>query len=223
MIQRHPVEAAWAVLVVGVPGLILGLAGWLTLGPVAGAVAVALYLGVAVWWAAGLGRRALRSEAARPLTVDAAPRLFNLVHGLSHDLDMAVPTLWTLPDSGANALVCRGRGGPALALAPAVYEDFTRTELEAVVAHCLARLATPGEVRRASLSAGLGGIAGPLTPTRDLSEDVRAVSITRYPPALASAIEKCEPQGGRFSPLWFVPDGTRYPSPTDRAEALRDL
>lgn len=221
--KRHPVEGAWAALVVGVPGLALALAGWVLVGPVAALAAGVVYVAAAIWWMVGLGRRALSSEAARPLDAEAAPRLFNLVRGLAKDLDIAAPSLWSLPNSGPNALVCRAGRRHALALAPAVYQDFTRTELEAVVAHCLARLASPGEIARASLSAGLGSLAGPLTPSRDLSEDIRTAAITRYPPALATAIERCEPRGDRFAPLWFVPRGTRYPSPADRAEALRDL
>ncbi|MDQ3954575.1 MAG: hypothetical protein M3285_03385 [Actinomycetota bacterium] len=221
--RRHPVEGAWAALVLGVPGLILVVGGWLLVGPVAALVVGAIYVASVMWWIGGLGRRALSSEGAQPLNAGTAPRLFNLVRGLAKDLDIAAPALWVLPNSGPNAFVCRAGRGHALALAPAVYEDFTRTELEALVAHCLARLASSGEVTRASLSAGLGGLAGPLIPSRDLSEDIRAAALTRYPPALATAIERCEPRGGRFAPLWFVPRGTRYPSPTARAEALRDL
>jgi hypothetical protein len=54
-------------------------------------------------------------------------------------------------------------------------------------------------------------------------DDVAAAAVTRYPPALASAIEKADPRGGKCGPLWFVPDKPLGRTPAERVDALGDL
>ncbi|MDQ3986162.1 MAG: M48 family metalloprotease [Actinomycetota bacterium] len=215
------VEYAWAAVLIGGPGLVLGVAaGWL-IAPAAG-VAVALAYGLAVaLWMGMQGRRVLRKLGARPLEKSEAPRVVNLARGLARDIGIGEPTLWLIDDPEANALVCRA-GGNALAVTQGLLERFTRTELEAVLAHCMLRLAG-GDLTRAALASALGGLAGPLAPHRDLAEDSSAAALTRYPPALASAIGKCKARDTGWGAYWFVPLGTRFPSAAKRIQALTDL
>ena len=118
-------------------------------------------------------------------------------------------------------MVCRARGD-ALAVTRALLEGFTRTELEAVVSHCLVRLNSV-DLDRASLSVALGPLGSGSIPTVGDRDDVAAAAVTRYPPALAAAIEKAEPRSGRYAAFWFVASGRSHRSASERAAALRDL
>ena len=215
------VEYAWAAVLLGGPGLILGLGGaWLSGPAVGAAVAVVYVIGVGLW--IGIqGRRLLRRLGARPLLGEEAPRGVSRARGISEDVGIPHPELWVVSDATPNALVCRAGGG-AVVVSRGLLERFTRTELEAVIAHCMLRLADPGLVR-ASVAAALGGLAGPLVPHRDLAEDSSAAALTRYPPALANAIGKCEPRDDKWGSFWFVPAGSRFPSAQRRIRALADL
>ena len=152
-----------------------------------------------------LVKRALKDAAARALDEDAYPRARNIIDGLAPRVG------WTDVDAYAfdgppNAFT--GRTDRAVvALSLELLESFTRTELEAVVAHCLVRSAEAG--RRATR---IG-----------FADDVRAVAVTRYPPALASALAKATPYVGRFAPLYLVAESPSHRSVADRVAALHDL
>jgi hypothetical protein len=186
------------------------------LGPGAGiAAAVASTVATAVWFRAQ-GRRALRAADAAPLLPGSAPRLENIARGLAADLGVTVPPLWLLPDGGVNALVCRS----GVALPRAALDSLTRTELEAVVAHCLIRLRRSALIR-AELASALGrsSLLGPVVTSAD---DVRAAALTRYPPALASALAKSDAER-RSGPFWLAAAGRWHEHLGDRLAALADL
>ncbi|HEX2049909.1 MAG TPA: hypothetical protein VHJ34_04655, partial [Actinomycetota bacterium] len=183
--------------------------------------ALVAYALAAAAWVALQGRVALRAAGAVPLPAGAAPRLENVAAGLAADLGAPAPRLYRAPGAGANALSCWA-GGPALVVTDGLLERYTRTEIEAVVAHCLVRLERRRQ-RRAALATALGRAGRAVAPVTGGEDDGRAAALTRYPPALAVAIAKAEPRGGRFAPLWLVGDGARGPSPAARADALEDL
>ncbi len=183
---------------------------------VAALVVVAVALGA---WVRMQGRLALRAAAARPLAPGESPRLVSLVRGLAGDLGLGMPQLWVFEAGGPNAFVCYS-SGPCVAVSPAVLESFSRTELEAVVAHCLVRVAGR-RLRRQQLAIALGRTDHAGAHIKD--EDVAAANLTRYPPALAGALRKCEPQRGRFSPLYLVGEASGHPVAEERAAELLDL
>lgn len=167
------------------------------------------------------GRRALLSAGARRMYEHEHPRLPNLVQGLAGDMGVPVPHLRIIEGVGPNAMVCRS-GGPVIAVTDGLMTAFTRTEIEAVVAHCLVRLNGRG-LRMAMLASELVFFAGPLRPMVGFDDDIRAVAVTRYPPGMVAAIGKAEARTGRHGPLWFVTDG-RWHRPRDaRIAALEDL
>jgi hypothetical protein len=108
--------------------------------------------------------------------------------------------------------------GPHLAVRQTLLDTYSLTELEAVVAHCLIRHASGDAKRRAATSyfGGTGASVG-------TAGDVRAAALTRYPPALASAIRKAEPCSGRGAAAWFVSDDPAHLPAEQRAAALDDL
>ncbi len=100
-----------------------------------------------------------------------------------------------------NAVVVPGHG--PVALADSALDQLARTELEAVLAHCLVRLA---HARR--------------TDPVGYADDVRAVALTRYPPGLAKALERLVPQDSH----WFVVASVRSHRPVaERIAALEEL
>ncbi len=216
----RPFEWLWLFIVLGVPAIILVLVVLLLAGVAAAGAFLVLYALVVAWWLARPGRKALAAQAdAQPAGEDEAPRLMNLVRGIARDLKLPPPKVW-LASGPPNALICRA-GGPVLLVRRGLLEEYTRTELEAVIAHCLIRIAT-GELRRASLSAALGAVAGPAGVSNAEDVDTRTVALTRYPPALASAIEKAAPAGDAGRSFWFVAAGSTPHAP-ERARRLRDL
>ena len=216
-----PVGWTWLIVVVATPGLALAIGALLLFGPSSAAAAILGY-GLLAWaWLSAQGRLALRSIGARPPADGEAPRLTHLVSGLAADLGLSPPSVWLVDLPAPNALVCRA-GGPALAVDARVPDLFTRTELEALVAHCLLRIDRPGLLRIA-VAAGLGPLAGPVAPHVGEYEDSRTAAVTRYPPALASAMAKCSPVSGRFAAMFFVAGGHSHAPRDARFEAVSDL
>lgn len=202
-----------------------------TRSPVGGVAALLLGIGALWLFARSRGASALKDAGARPAKPGELSRVRNLVAGLASDLSTTPPALWVIQgaDAGSafaspnaanpNAMV-GWRAGPVIAVAEHLEESLTRTECEAVVAHCLVRIAS-GEAKATTLRAGMG----PFAPTgrEAAAADLPAVAITRYPPAMASALEKVRPRTGPFAALWFAPDAGADASPRSRAAALRDL
>ena len=210
------IAALVLILFVGAATLLLSRFGLFAVGVFDAMVAVAVFL-----WVENQGLFALRSVAARALPPDEQPRLHNIAAGLASDLRTEVPSLFVIERGGPNAMACRARGG-AIAITRSLLDTFTRTELEAVVAHCLYRL-TSKEIDHASYGLALGPLGRTMIPRVGYDDDVRAASLTRFPPALAAAVEKAEPALGRFRPLWFVAKDRSHRDPSERATAIRDL
>lgn len=203
----------------------LAVALTVALGPIWGFIPVSIIiLGIglaAFWWVNNQGLLALRSASAMRCDPEQQPRVWNIAQGMAQDLGLERVSLYVIPDGGPNALVCIARA-PALAFSKSLLDDYTRTELEAVVAHGLVRLAS-GIIDRATLSVALGPLGTQSLPLVGGADDVHACAVTKYPPALASAIEKAEPRSGRFSSFWFVAHGGGHRDRMERAAALRDL
>jgi hypothetical protein len=203
---------------VGLAGVVLA---WLVLDLIGVAAFAALFLGAIVWTVSNSGRGMLRRERAARVKPGTSPRLENIVAGLAEQTGLPAPDLYLIEDGGANALVCFTKR-PAIAVTSALVDGFTRTELEAVVAHCYARLAETSTPLARTLLA-LSYVSPSFgVPVGD-ADDVRAAAITRYPPALASAVTKASARSGRGAAFWFVADDGAHVPPPQRAEALFDL
>ena len=207
-LPKPPKGGAWflgiaAIVAIALASLIHPLLG------VAGALIVA---GAVVYGLWGIGRAFLRSVGARPLRSGEAPRLENIVAGLAADIRIAPPPVWLIGGE-PNALVV-WVGGPQLVIARSLVKNFTRTELEAVVARLLVAIVT-GDAKSSTYATFFGGDS---LDRRAL--DVRAAALTRYPPALASALRKLSARNGRYRRLWLVAQREDVEA---RAAALLDL
>jgi heat shock protein HtpX len=240
------------------PSALLVLAG-------AALLAVGAVLGGAVLIAAGLALLLAASISGAPgrilhgLPVRAADpvgdaRLINLVEAHCIADGLPVPELRVLEDPAANAVLLGRRPHDAvLVVTSGLLRLLDRMELEAVVAHELSHAkrgdlaAATAAMRAVSLLAWTSPRAALAVlrlagPTREALADQAAVRVTRYPPALASALDKLAEVPTRpaslsassarlTGPLWCAPlEEARPTRPMlgvldlpERASALREL
>lgn len=164
----------------------------------------------------------LKMIGARPLRTEESPRLRNIVVGLAGDLAVAAPDIYLIPKGGPNAFIRRGGRAGLFAVTQSLVESYTRTEQEAVVAHCLLRMHRQ-DFLYANLAARWSDLGAGLAPRVGTADDVRAAALTRYPPALASALEKADPKVKRYAPLWFAAVAPSHDDTHERAAAVADL
>jgi hypothetical protein len=185
--------------------------------PIAAAVLAAAGAGLVVFG----GAAALRASGAVAADPEQHARLANIVNGVAATMKVHAPAIRIIPRGEPNALVVRTRR-PVIAVAESMLQSFNRTELEAVVAHCMVRIAGPHKWLLAT-AVTAGPATRGLRPWVGTDDDVRAAALTRYPPALASAIAKSDAARGRFAPLYFVSDHPSHVPAAERLAALSDL
>jgi heat shock protein HtpX len=233
------------------------------LGVVAGAVVVVVLVALVAWPVAiGAGAlaglmagslagaratpRAMRLAGGVPADGARHARLVNLVEGLSLSAGVPPPEVFVLSAAAPNALTLgRDARHARLIVTDGVLEHLSRIELEGVVAHELSHIRA-GDIRTATLGAGLlapllflgrpatGAMRWLVGSERETLADLRAVSLTRYPPGLAAALEAMAGARGELpappalDPLWTAgPEratGFGFQPPlAARIEALREL
>jgi Zn-dependent protease with chaperone function len=216
------------------------------------AVAIGLVVGLlAVWWAgiaaaAGVGGAAwlaliaprLRSAEARavelvgpsrPADPRTEARLLNLVEGLAPGAGLPRPAVFVVDDDAPNALAL-GRDGRrgVIVVTTGLLTTLDRMQLEAVVALLLVQI-RDGFSSAATMSLAFRPSRLP-PPVPFAIADSRAVTLTRFPPALASALESVAAAGPAvprraaavLRPLWLAPPGDTQAA-AERVEALRGL
>jgi hypothetical protein len=218
---RPPGRTRSRVLVAGLLAVVPAAAA--VLGFVAGSVAGWVLAGAAVALEAGwvLAQGRLVRAGARASTEEHDTRVTHMAKGLAADLGLEAPRVYVSDRAGCNVAVIPMGGGGGIVVTEELLDTFERTELEAVIAHCLLRLRAGGlRWALAGAALGLGGVGAPFVGELD---DARSAEVTRYPPALASAIEKASPVHGRAAALWLVGAGVSHLSASERIEALLDL
>jgi heat shock protein HtpX len=240
------------------PGLLVAAGvALVALGALApGAVVVVLgaLLGLATLMV-GSPRRLLGHLSTRPGDPVGEARLIGLVEAVCVADGLPPPELRILEDPAPNLLVLGGGpGDAALVVTSGLLGLVDRMELEALVAHELSHvkrgdLAVAAAATRALSPLAWAWPAAALAvlrlagSTREALADQAAVRVTRYPPALAGALDKLAaapstrpagltPAMARLTgPLWCSPlDEARPPRPMlgvldlgERAAALREL
>lgn len=215
-------------LVGALAGLVFGLAVWLGfLGLVIAGAGMAYALNQAK-------SRVVGAIGARPIPGGEQPRLRNLIDGLCASNGLALPALWVIPTSSTNCLtVGRSDKDTTLVVTQGLLDQLSRMELEAVIARHLAQVKS-GETSLGTVAVpvaqvaqwvGLGPfVLGRIMPERfDVLADIEAVGLTRYPPALASALETIQrdshvPGAPRITAhLWLNNPGDDSSSPATRS------
>lgn len=197
------------------------LTTWLVGVLIGGALATAIFL---VGVRRGRDRaipRILEAVGARELRGEEFPRYRNLVEGLSAASGVPEPDLYVVDEAAPNLMALGAPGDAALVATSGLFEVLNRVELEAVLSEgiCLIRdhradlgtqaaafAAGPLLTRRPrdgapprstiARSGRLVRALGPLLePSEGFEADLRAVGLTRYPPALGRALEKLAEAG----------------------------
>ncbi|MGC8510671.1 MAG: hypothetical protein ACP5PB_07355 [Acidimicrobiales bacterium] len=141
--------------------------------------------------------RALRDSFTLTGTPHDVARLATVVDRLSATFGVDGVTPYIVADAGYNAALVPGEDGLSLFVTDALMRDFELIELEAVVAHCLARQRV-GALGRQAVAAALSlpeaaarRLAGSDVAYR--ADEVAAAAI-RYPLGLAAALRRCAMQ-----------------------------
>jgi heat shock protein HtpX len=153
--RRPGAIAASFVVITAFVGLVLGsLIGWAVWGVAVG-VAVAL---IGIFWAyASAISVVMGISRAQVVTEQQHPRLHNLVEGVCMTAGVRPPMIFVIADTAPNALVVAvSPNKSALAVTTGMLVDCDRVELEAVVAHLVARLRS-GQAIAGTLTAVLIG------------------------------------------------------------------
>jgi Zn-dependent protease with chaperone function len=228
-----------AAVFAGIPAVVIGVALAIALGWIAGVVALVVVAAGLMAWARFAGDRMVASRlGGRPADPRADARLYNLVEGLSSGAGVRQPRLVVVDSPGLNALAAGTSGRKAVvAVTSGLLAELDRIELEAVLALEL-WLIRRDEIVPATVLAATFGLGRDLAleKDRDSRADQGAISITRYPPALAAALEKIDSKGsavagqpGWMSQLWLTDPRPGSGSDrgrlalAERVEALREL
>lgn len=211
-------------------------------GPAAGAAVLVVLL---AWGAAP--RVALWAASARPARGSEAARVENVLSRLCAMAGVDPPEVWMGPPGAPGAMVAgRSERRCRIVVAADLEERLTRVELEGVLAREVVRVkagdvapATVGVVALGMLV--VGGRAGARLQGRLASSDragagdLAAVLLTRYPPAMLSALSRlvadtasAPPPGPRaclVAHMWTVPPAgaTCAADLAERIEALQEL
>ena len=202
------------------PALPIALVGFLFWGFAGLVVALLVAVAALLLWALVL-RPPLRTLRPRAVRGDEAVRVQNLIEGLSRDLDRPPPSLLVIESTEPNAYVARRLGSEFVAVTTGLLDGYARTEQEAVAAHCLVRLRS-APLAFSTMAAAAGKWAFAHAPRVGQEDDLAAVTVTRYPPALASAIEKAGSSLAE-APLAFSSDAGCHRTAAARRAALLDL
>jgi len=237
-----------ATALAGLPTLVVFAVG-LAVGGVLVSVVVGIIVGVVAGAAAALctwrGGAAVvfGLTGARVAGADEQPRVHNLIDGLCAASGIPRPTLRVVDDDVPDALTVGLHPRQAtIVVTTGLISSMGRVELEAVLAHEVNHVKVhdilPGTVAVSSLGllAALVPPAAGLTSwaagrNREALADLAAVSLTRYPPGLISALEKVgagrpasvNRRGAKArvtDHLWISGQGS---SIDERLQALREL
>lgn len=212
VLRMAAVLGAGAVVVGAVAAV--ALAWWLGLFAAA-VVGAGCWFGLVAPRIADADERVLRLVGpSRPADAVAEARLLNLIEGLAPAVGLPRPRCHVIEDQAVNALALgRDPRHGCVVLTSGLLLGLSRMELEAVVAHTLVRLCD-GATIAPTLALSLGG-GRRLRPDLAAPADLGAVSLTRYPPGLSSALRKvasggpAAPAGSSplLAPLWLAPPG----------------
>ncbi|HET9078527.1 MAG TPA: M48 family metalloprotease [Acidimicrobiales bacterium] len=224
----------------GAPAVVIGLILLFSVGWIAGLVVfVAVGAALAGWARLDGERRILARLAGRPADPRTDARLLNLVDGLITAAGVRHPRVVVVDSPGLNAAAFGTSASNAvLAVTSGLLAELDRIELEAVLAEEI-YLIRHQETAPATVLAATFGVGRSLAvrADHDACADQGAVSLTRYPPGLAAALEKIERKGPAVAgqPDWMAHLWLADPRPApsapgpgrlalhDRVEALREL
>jgi len=203
------------------------------------ALAVAIIVAVAIGWflLARSSTLALAALGAEPLEEAIHPRVESLVESICASFGITEPLLYSVDTDAIDAAVVGSADDTRLVITRGALDKLDRLELEAVVARELSLFGNG--IQAATVMVAVGKVVGPLRATiqdrfldgrRLARADVDGVQLTRYPPALATALEKARAGAAvEHDPvschLWMVGPARAGVQPllVERIDTLREL
>lgn len=242
-------------VVLGALGVVAGALVWAVLFLIGLSWLVAVVAGVVVGGVAAVGlhlvawRLLLRLAGSTRPSGEAQAVLGNLMEGLCVSHGIPTPELRVIHSHSINSLAAaRTPAHAAIIVTSGAVEQLERIELEGLIAHHLCRIRR-GDAAFETLAGVL--LAWPLTTVgwlrrrlmdrvlpagRGLAADFEAVSLTRYPPGLLSALMTLSGQTAQVpsptvaalhmwidEPDWGIADAIRHPRLETRIAALTEL
>ena len=220
---EYPIgKKVWLVFILAGPVIALLIFVSLLVGgnPIWLAASVFVLCAYTGFFSVGMTKRYLKKLAAVPIGPEHE-RFRNLVEGLAESHGLPKPALYVAPGDKANALILRGRP-PVLCVTKTLVESYSRTEQEAVAAHCLVRLHS-GNLFFTEMASRFGTATSRFAPKVGLEDDLQTVALTRYPPGLARALRNAGPHEGAGSCFWFAAHDPSHVPVAARINALQDL
>lgn len=219
-------------------GVLVAIIVALVVDPLIGLILGVVVAAVVFWLVLGRATAsALSALGATPLAEGVEPRLESLVESVCASHGIAEPTLYTVAVTAIDAAVAGSSDDTRLIVTTGLLRDLDRLEMEAVIARELSMFGNG--IQAATTLTSVAPWIGPLGATlrdrllddrRLVRADFDAVSVTRYPPALASAFEKAAAgprvtHVARADHLWMIGSGTTTVQPDvhERVDALREL
>lgn len=213
--------------------VVLGLLTW---WPIA-LLSIPAAAGVAAWFWWRSDDAVLRTLGSRPLGATEGQRVLNIVENLCLSSGISQPEIQVIDTPACNlaTVSCRQH---TLVVTTGLLETLDVMEMEGVVAHGLAKIASGAVVYE-----GLAASAEPLItgPQRDLARrwgsgdagvmafDISGVGLTRYPPGLRAALERIEGKpteidgAAALGSAWLVPPTAQRVPLEHRIEVLWEL
>jgi Zn-dependent protease with chaperone function len=234
---RHPRSVLGTVAgLVGLIAVLVGLVVAVVFVWWAGLAAVVVVAGLL--WVGLVAPRVSRAEEralvlvgpARPADARADARLLNVVEGLAPGGGVNRPRVLVVDDPAPNALALgRDARRGCIVTTTGLLGRLSRMQLEAVVAHLLVQL-RDGSTTAPTLLLSFRPGRPPVARAVAAAADAAAVTLTRYPPGLSSALQvvaaagPSAPAGASpvLAPLWLAPPGD-VAGVQARIEALDEL
>ena len=205
--------------------------------PIAALVALAVAVGIGWFLVARAPGLALSALGARPLEEALHPRVESLVESICASFGITEPQLYTVDTDAIDAAVVGRANDTRLVITRGALEKLDRLELEAVVGRELSLFGNG--VHAATVMVSVSKAVGPLGSMihgrlldgRQLARaDIDGVQLTRYPPALAKALEKARAGAAvdhdpMSCHLWMVGPARAGVQPllVERIDTLREL
>ncbi|MGZ0217776.1 MAG: M48 family metalloprotease [Acidimicrobiales bacterium] len=205
--------------------------------PIAALVALAVAVGIGWFLVVRAPGLALSALGARPLEEALHPRAESLVESICASFGISEPQLYTVDTDAIDAAVVGRADATRLVITRGALEKLDRLELEAVVGRELSLFGNGIHAATVMVSVSkavgpLGSmIRGRLLDGRQLARaDIDGVQLTRYPPALAKALEKARAGAAvdhdpMSCHLWMVGPARTGVQPllVERIDTLREL
>ena len=242
-------------VILGTLGIVVGAVVLVVLFLLGLALLVSLVAGVVAGVVAAVGLHLMAWRLLLRLTGSASPGgadetvLENVLEGLCVSHGISPPELRVIHSQSVNSLsAARSPVHAAIIVTTGAVEQLERVALEGLLAHHLCRIRR-GDAAFETLAGVL--LAWPLTTVgwlrrrvmdrvlpagRGLNADFEAVSLTRYPPGLLSALMTLSAQSAQVpsptvaalhmwidEPDWGIADAVRHPRLETRIAALSEL